>query len=167
MHSRRLEGPRNPTIDDSKWVEEFNNMDWQTAEARIGGRHTNRQSQRLNALSFNVFIQVGGERFVPIVQQNLVVLIRKALPGALARSTPQSDVRPGEVNQPSESDLERDKNINDGKPTVALTKNSQETIACAWLWRRVTTGKRRMSLMVDLLLRTGGELPHFPGLRPG
>ena len=80
----------------------------------VGGGHTNRRSQYVDAPAFDRLIQTGRERLVSIVQQKLVVLIaRKGFPQLLQsplRSRMLGDI---EVKQTSGSDLKGNEYIKD------------------------------------------------------
>ena len=99
----------------------------------VGGGHTNRRSQYVDAPAFDRLIQTGRERLVSIVQKKLVVLIaRKGFPQLLQsplRSRMLGDI---EVKQTSGSDLKGNEDIKDTDPIVTETKKSQATIPFAW-----------------------------------
>jgi hypothetical protein len=80
----------------------------------IGGGHTNRRSQYVDAPALDRFIQTGRERLVSIVQQKLVILIaREGFPQLLQSPLRRRMFGDIEVKQTSGSDLEGDEYIKD------------------------------------------------------
>src|SRR3954462_2667067 len=82
----------------------------------IGGRHANRRSQHVNAPALNRFVEIGRETRVPIMQEEVVVLIAGKRFSELVQS-PLSCGMFGdvEVYETSGSDLERHKYMEDAE----------------------------------------------------
>ena len=80
----------------------------------VGGGHTNRRSQYVDAPASDRLIQTGRERLVSIVQKKLVVLIaRKRFPQLLKSPRRRRMLGDIEVKQTSGSDLKRNEYIKD------------------------------------------------------